>query len=375
VSSFLRRHNEPERLRAVFPATTPAALTTLATAVWPGQHGAPGWDLRDQAGVEFPGEPAHPVVQLRVLHDKFVDMRTGRPAAELGFASGDAVLNAPPWATLGSSRRRFLYVNAYNGTAFTDWYQGPYKGDTYRIAETAAETIGTPEGSAVAVRSMASAVDAVAARIREADARGWSTYTYLYTAHPDKHMHALGVDAPEVAAVVRGLDKELGRLWAAVQGGADGEAPRDVAMVVTADHGHVTVQPSEMVALPPPVLRTLEYANVGVHGKGRHAFLHVRSGRAQELEAAWAADGTLRAHFLLLRIDDAVAAGLFGPEPPLPAVRPRLGDYVAISLGAHTLVSPKEKDRFCGRCQGAHGSLAPADMRIPFVCCTRDGAE
>ena len=97
----------------------------------------------------------------------------------------------------------------------------------------------------------------------------------------------------------------------------------------------------------------------------------MRSGRAQELEAAWAADGTLRAHFLLLRIDDAVAAGLFGPEPPLPAVRPRLGDYVVISLAR----TPKEKDRFCGRCQGAHGSLAPADMRIPFVCCTRDGAE
>ena len=38
-SSFFIRKNEPSRLRAVFPSTTPAALTTLATAKYPGQHG------------------------------------------------------------------------------------------------------------------------------------------------------------------------------------------------------------------------------------------------------------------------------------------------------------------------------------------------
>jgi hypothetical protein len=37
--SFFVRNNRPGRLRAVFPSTTPAALTTLATAAWPGRHG------------------------------------------------------------------------------------------------------------------------------------------------------------------------------------------------------------------------------------------------------------------------------------------------------------------------------------------------
>ena len=61
--NLLQQHLAPEHflraavdrsstsLRAVFPATTPAALTTLATATWPGQHGLPGWDLRDQKAV------------------------------------------------------------------------------------------------------------------------------------------------------------------------------------------------------------------------------------------------------------------------------------------------------------------------------------
>jgi len=56
-SSFLHRYNQPTRIRAVFPSTTPAALTTLATACWPGQHGVPGWDLRIRlGGCEFPGD-------------------------------------------------------------------------------------------------------------------------------------------------------------------------------------------------------------------------------------------------------------------------------------------------------------------------------
>ena len=82
---------------------------------------------------------------------------------------------------------------------------------------------------------------------------GWQTYTYLYTAHPDKHMHALGVDAPEVGAIVQGIDTELCRLWDELSA-----ASSDVALVVTADHGHVTVTSDEMVALPPSVLCTLE---------------------------------------------------------------------------------------------------------------------
>ena len=50
-------------------------------------------------------------------------------------------------------------------------------------------------------------------------------------------------------------------------------------------------------------------------------------------------------------------------------VRPRLGDFIAISLGNQTLVTPSEADRYqpiC-QCQGAHGSLLPEEMSIPFI--------
>jgi len=110
---------------------------------------------------------------------------------------------------------------------------------------------------------------------------------------------------------------------------------------------------------------------IGVHGKGRHAVFHCRSGRHDEFEAAWRRDARKAENFVLLTIEQASAIGLFGPCAPKRHVRPRLGDFLAISLGKDTLVTPKEHATFAdgchGKCQGAHGSLARDEMRIPFV--------
>jgi len=364
--SFLRKRNDPERLLSVFPATTPAALTTLATAAWPGIHGQPGWDLRDQKGCEFPTKPTTGPVQLRVLHARVTDMRSNRPAEEFGFSEKD-VFVAQPWTDLGKSHRHMLYVNAYNGTGFTNWYQGPHKESVRTIPETAMDTLGTPEGSTKALEYFHDAVDGVVAGVKEAEKQGWQSYIYLYTAHPDKHMHPLGVEHPEVAKVVQGIDAELERLWTELHA-------YDASMVVTADHGHVSVPPSSMVTLPDDLLECLEYANIGVHGKGRHAYFHCRCGRQTEFEERWGTYSRLRDNFLLLTVEAAASEGLFGPQAPLPEVRPRLGDFVAISLGAETLITPEEaanfRDGCSARCQGAHGSLLPEELRIPFILCT-----
>lgn len=179
-------------------------------------------------------------------------------------------------------------------------------------------------------------------------------------------MHALGVEHHEVKTVVEGLDVELARLWSGLRS-------RDAAMVVTADHGHITVQPENMIPLPEDVVACLEYANVGVLGKGRHGILHVRSGRCQDFERAWSRHPQLRRGFLLLTVEDASAEGLFGPDPIHAEVRPRLGSYTVVAIGADTLVTPDEAARFrdCSspRCQGAHGSLCREELRIPFVLC------
>lgn len=365
--SFLRSHNDPERLVAIFPSTTPAALTTLATGMWPGQHGMPGWDLRDQKGCEYPGVAGPGPVQLRVLHSHVMDMRSHRPAKEFGFNTKD-VFVASPWTETGLSSRRMLYVNAYNGTDFTNWYQGPHSSanELANIPEIAANTVDTPETTRDAIDFVKQGIDAVLAGVAEAEKQGETSYTYFYTAFPDKQMHALGVEHSNVKEIMQAIDKELSRLWAGLKG-------KDAALVVTADHGHITVNPENMVLLPDELIECLEYANLGVHGKGRHACLHVRSGRQEDFKRRWARTRRLLDNFLLLTVEDAASEGLFGPEPLRPEVRPRLGDFLVLSLNADTLVSPEEARKYCDcaqpQCQGAHGSLCREDLSIPFILC------
>lgn len=309
-TSFLRRNNQWDRLRAVWPSTTPAALTTLATARWPGQHGVPGWDLREQPGCDYPGEASGgDISQLRILAPRVMNVRTDEPA---NYASLDDVFLAPPWTrSTPETQRRMMYINAYNGDDFPSWYQGKTDDasrasdfsswqtgqtqsnepltlsmfDVATIGETSFSTLGQPEGSEAALDYFSDGIKSAIRSICQAETEGQSSYTYLYTAHPDKHMHALGTDHPQANTLVRGINKEVERFYELLNGSRsdllktldieetiEDEELRasdrvDFAIVVTADHGHVSVLPQDMVVLPDAIIEYLEYANIGVHGK------------------------------------------------------------------------------------------------------------
>ena len=301
----------------------------------------PGWNLRDKKGCDLPGDQnegggSHQPVQLLVLSDRIRDARSGDLASDTGF-DWDEVFVEVPWARNLSSdrrdvggaegsgskanttggRRRMIYVNAYNGDDYQNWTQGETTNgregkhgsggsdatdfsswqigrdsarsegqksslfETGKIEETSYDTLGKPEGSASAIEYFGRGIDLALEKIADAERSGESTFVYLYTAHPDKHMHALGVEHEEVGNVVRGLEREVERFWrvlgdreALVSGrydlvGRDGLGPGpgsgesarlDAAVVVTADHGHVTVRADEMVPLPRGILDLLEYA-------------------------------------------------------------------------------------------------------------------
>jgi len=227
---------------------------------------------------EFPKEGIHNHIQLTILDSVVRDMRSGKPACDLGFSKQEIYLQEP-WVARGQSNRKMKFVNAYNGTDFTEWYQDKYREDIMTIQETAYETLGKPEGSQQAIQYFNNGIDCILRSIDEAEKTDWKSFIYMYTSHPDKHMHELGISHHEVTNVLCGISDGLERLWQRLK-------MLDVALLVTADHGHVTVEPDDMVVLPQRLLDCLEYANVGVHGKGRHAFFHCRSGRQEEFQQA-----------------------------------------------------------------------------------------
>lgn len=102
--------------------------------------------------------------------------------------------------------------------------------------------------------------------------------------------------------------------------------------------------------------------------------LHCRSGLKKLLLQRWHSNDCLSKYFIILTVEEAIDNGLFGPQNMRQEVRPRLGDFVVISKGKHTLVTPDEAETFKNscRCQGAHGSLLPDEMMIPFILLKRN---
>ena len=216
-----------------------------------------------------------------------------------------------------------VYVNAYNGDDYQNWSQGETNGgreevgevrgggggnatnlslwfmgggggvacraagatnerprhdrsswfETAKIEETLYETLGSPKGLADAKEYFRQGINAALRSIANAERFRDYMFVYLYTAHPDKHMHALGV---EQEAEVERFWRVLGDRGALMSGredvsdppsNSDWPNPVDAAMIVTADHGHVTIRGDDMITLPKEIMDLLEYGCIGVHGK------------------------------------------------------------------------------------------------------------
>ena len=450
---FLQKCNcDDVSLRSVFPSTTPAALSTFATAVWPMQHGIVGWDLKqNNKKCTFPGMPPQTQdniddVQIRILDKYFTDASSGKSLLnDLGYAINDIFMDKP-WIEKinnvtkqnNNYNREMFYINAYNGDEFQNWCQSkeqdktmsqPIKasefslwqrgrGDgsinntknkiskTITIGETDSASIGTNEGTLKTIDYLQHGLlnatkEILLSKEKNNDDENKSTFTYVYTAHPDKHMHKLGTSHVEIKNLIQGFNNTIETFWNDV---IISNNINDVTMIITADHGHITVSKEDTILLPDDVLECLSYANIGIHGKviiflicshiyfltliknthpissiimvtkGRHALLHCHSGLQAIFYNRWNQSSVLHQNFILLSINEATQEGLFGPcnhnNMPLRVLQ-RLGDFVAISINNCTLVTPMEFEKYSNvdEGQGAHGSLLPQEVNIPFILC------
>ena len=218
ASAFLRRL--PARdLRAVFPSTTAAVMTSLATGAWPGQHAAPGW---------FTYLPEHDRTATLL---PFVDRFSGEPLEQCGIDPG-GVFPLPPLARSMRARFRPVHPAAIAGSVYTRHHWGH-------------------EG--VAYGSLAEGVDTVVTAARDgvqAAAAGRRTLHFLYIPSVDSAEHHHGMESAEAAAALREVDDEIGRLSAELD---------DARLVLSSDHDMITVPDSarHVISADDPLLELL----------------------------------------------------------------------------------------------------------------------
>lgn len=290
------------RITTVAPTTTATALSSISTGLTPGEHGLIGYRI--------------------VL--------------------GGEVMNVLRWAASGENRRR--------SNVPKDIQRFPaFLGESVpvvspaELADSAFTEAHLRGGRPVGYRAPSSMCVDVAAQL-EAGER----FIYAYYAGIDKIAHERGF-GPYYEAELRAADRLVGDLLDVLPPGA--------ALLVTADHGQVSV--GENIVRPTDDL----LAHIALQsGEGRFRWFHAHRGAAGDLLAAASEEfgdtGWIRTR------EELVSEGWFGPTVS-PQVAARLGDVAVLARDDVSYHDPDDSGPFQLICR--HGSMTSAEVYVPLL--------
>ena len=310
---------EDIQLRSVFPSTTAAALTTLATGAWPSQHGVPAWYTHLHRN------------DLTATILPFVERDSERKLQEFGIRPSEAFAYPSRMAAIGG-RLRTYHPRAICDSEFTSYQRGSAPTDPYDHLRDAAET--------------------VVSRIVEQDEPG---IHYLYLPMVDSASHRDGPNASATRRALEAVDAALG----AIAERLDGRA----RIAVSADHGELQVSTSEK-ALFLPDDPLLDHLHTPPHGEPRVPMFCVQGGREDAFEGEfrerWGRD------WALITREEADEMRLFGPEPMTALAAERIGSHLALSATKNVIVYGEAGNKVSAL-NGYHAGLRAEEMEIPLL--------
>ena len=321
ANSYVRQKNA-FTMCSTLPTSTGPNLMTLATGRWPGTHGNLGWDVH----IPRLGERIQPL-PWRLT-------RTGQPLHEVGFSPMELLL-APmiPFRNLGS----FTFVVEDNLAASTTTQM-------YGALQTA----GYPKEGDTISQIVDHVLDAIAT------APGKS-FTYVYFTEVDSCAHAYGETHPFTRAAVHRATALAEALGNALEGRA--------RVIVTADHGHLD-SPDEAWTTLTPSGPLSQHLTCVPAGEPRTLFFHTKPGSDEAFQDLFAA--ALADRFTLMRSEDAIDMGLFGPvELITDASRGRMGNFFALSRGRWSIYASDTEEEVS--LQSMHGGITTAESIVPFI--------
>lgn len=311
----------------VFPTTTTAALTSLSTGTAPGTHGLVGYrQYLPRFGVVADILRMSPV---GLAGSDLLVQRGFRPS----LISGAPTVFRRGLEAVAVSRDRF------ERSGFT---RVLYDGARYVPYATAA--------------------DLAHELVRLLSAERPPAVVYAYWDELDTIQHLRGPTALGL------FDLEMDHVAALLDYVAAALPPRrarTTTLLMTGDHGQVPAAIEHQLRVDRwgAVVREMAHP---LAGDRRAGFFSAKSGRVDALATALAR--VLPPGSRILRMDDVLAAGLFGPGPFHPELSQRLGDLLTLvpaSWGLRDLIPgapPPARHLF-----GAHGGLDPEELLVPLV--------
>lgn len=317
--SVLRRHLRG-RLDSVFPTTTAAAVTTLATGVGPQQHAITGWFL-----------------WLREL---------GMVTSILPFRSRAGSLDL---AHAGLSVQPLLGAP----TLFAEIGRSAVVLSPARIVDSAFSRASTGPARRIGYHDL----DDLFMRMTQlATAADGPDFIYAYWPEFDSLAHMKGVSGADAQRHFERLDRACGEFLERIAG-------TDTCVLITADHGFIDTGPEHYVHLAdhPDLAACLR---LPLCGEPRAAFCYVRPDCMNLFERY--AKEVLSAYCECVPAAELIGRGVFGLGAPHPELPSRIGDYVLLMKERFVI-----KDYIAGEkpffFAGVHSGLSEAELRVPLV--------
>jgi hypothetical protein len=287
------------QITTVVPSTTSTALTSIATGLAPAQHGVLGFRMLVDDDV------------LNVLQWKTQSRHAPDP---FDVQRHDAFLGRPvPVVTRGEFRDSGFSKAHLRGSTFVGW-----------------KTVAT-----------------LVEHCRRLVLAG-ERFVYAYYPGVDEVAHAHGLHDEFYARELASADLLVANLLDVL--------PSDTALLVTADHGQVHLEPESWIEID-----ELHPMLAAQAGDARFRYLHARKGMAPDLLAA--AHERLDGVAWVLSRRELLEAGWLGTGAT-GTVPGRIGDVVLAAREPVAFVDPAlPRER---QLRSAHGSLTPEEMYVPL---------
>jgi len=293
-----------------FPATTSANIASFATGATPGQHGLVGHRVWDRKYDEQ--------INLLVGWNERTDPRIWQPQETVSEK-----------ALLLGVQCNVVAATEYRDTGYTE---ATMRGASFIAADTWSEKFE-------AARSIAHAKQ--------------ESLTYLYIPELDKYGHQNGWSSSGWAAMLEELDAMLRSFCEQV--------PNDTGVIITADHGMVETSKPRQLVLDDAYTKSGSVQFVG--GDTRVNYVYLDSLGAIE-QVVTDLDPFSYA-FDAVKTEDAITANWFGEV--LQPARDRLPELMLLAKSDFTLYHSKFFKTRSFDMIAHHGSLSPAEIRVPLV--------
>ncbi|TRV80070.1 alkaline phosphatase family protein [Streptomyces sp. 130] len=298
-------------ITAGFPATTATSLASVGTGRPPGEHGLPGYTVRNPETGEL-------MNQLR--WNPWTPPKAWQPHPTL-FQLADAAGVRTAQVSAPAFEQTPLTKVALSGGSFLGRLSGEERMDT------AAERLAAGDRSLV----------------------------YTYYSEVDGKGHRFGTDSDAWRGQLMYVDGLARRL-------AEQLPPRS-ALYITADHGMIDIPFDEQSRIDFDEDWELSAGVALLGGEGRARHVYAVPGAASDVLAVWRE--VLGEQFWVASRDEAVAAGWFGPTID-ERVYGRIGDVVAAAHDDVVITASRNEPNESAMV-GMHGSMTPVEQFVPLL--------